>query len=248
VSAFTILSAKVHMRDSRRNREAGKVSTGCIIAIVAAVVLGIVVVLVAVFALGLGVYIWGAAAPKSGSPGSPTAGSPSKPSSAGKAYESPEPTPAQSGSVAGGKSIVWTDQGLQFTVPQSWTKQTEEKTTLTWSAPGYRGFLIVSVSPLGNDFPVDTSLDAFYTQALQQQQSGEVRVVKRVALDGVNGIMFYENAPSNPDDVQRLQWLGYRNYLGQTEMVSIMITSKGKDAAQLEDTAYGILYSTKIPH
>jgi hypothetical protein len=78
--------------------------------------------------------------------------------------------------------------------------------------------------------------------------NGEVREVKRVQLDGVKGVQFYEDTPSNTNDPQRLQWLGYRNYLGQTQMINIILSTKGSEASNFEDTLYGILYSAKIPH
>jgi hypothetical protein len=238
---------KFTMSYRHARRDAGKASTGCIIAAAVAGVLGVIVVVVAIGVLGFGFYYAGSSPSSSASP---TAGSPSKApsSSGGSAYEKPSPTPAQSASVASGKSFVWSDQGLGFTVPEQWTKQTEDKNTLSWSGPGYGAHLIVSISPMGNDFPVDTSLDAYYSQATQRMTSGEVRQVKRLDLDGVKGIQFYEDTPSSRDDPQRLQWLGYRNYLGQTQMINIILSTKGSEASKYEDTLYGILYSTKIPH
>jgi hypothetical protein len=233
------------MRTSHRCRESGKASTGCIIAAVAAGVLGIGAI-VAVGVLGLGVYMVGSSTPS----GPSTSGTPANPSSSsgGKSFERPAPTAPQSAAVSGGKSVVWSDQGIGFTVPQQWTKQMEEKTTWSWSGPGFGAHLIVSISPMGNDFPTETSLEAFHGQAAQRMTQGEVREVKRLELDGVKGIQFYESTPSNSTDPQRLQWLGYRNYLGQTQMINIILSTKGSDAAKFEDTLHGILYSAKIPH
>ena len=65
-------------------------------------------------------------------------------------------------------------------------------------------------------------------------------------LDGVKGVMFREAAPETSDSPQRLQWMGYRNYKGQTQLVNIMLSSEGKYFTQNEDAMYGILYSTKM--
>ena len=58
--------------------------------------------------------------------------------------------------------------------------------------------------------------------------------------------MFREAAPENSDSPQRLQWMGYRNYKGQLQLVNIMLASEGKYFARHEDAMYGILYSTKL--
>ncbi len=241
------------MNSSLGTREAGKASTGCIIAAVVAGVLVVVGAVVAIGVLGFGFYYASSQAPSSNAPSNrpatsgPSASSPSS-SSGDKTYETPDPTPEQSNTVADGQTIVWSDQGIGFMVPPKWTKQMEEKTTYSWSAPGYGAHLIVSVSPMGNDFPTDASVDAFYQQAMQRMTNGEVREVKRMELDGLKGVQFYEDTPSNKDDPQRLQWLGYRNYLGQTQMVNITLSSKGSEAEKYEDTLYGILFSATIPH
>lgn len=47
-------------------------------------------------------------------------------------------------------------------------------------------------------------------------------------------------------DPQRLQWIGYRDYKGQKQYVTIMLASQGKYFAQHEDTMYGVLYSTEM--
>jgi hypothetical protein len=56
--------------------------------------------------------------------------------------------------------------------------------------------------------------------------------------------MFRESAPEDAESPQRLQWIGYRTYKGQKQMLNIMLASRGKDFARHEDALYGILYST----
>ena len=58
--------------------------------------------------------------------------------------------------------------------------------------------------------------------------------------------MFRESSPESPDSPQRLQWMGYREYKGQKQLVNIMLASQGKYFARHEDALYGILYSTKL--
>jgi hypothetical protein len=228
-------------------REAGKASTGCI---VAAAVGGLVVVVGGIalaVLLGAGVYIWNTTPGGPTATGSPAGGGAPAAGSSGS-FEKPAPTASQLAAVEGGQTVTWSGQGLSFSLPPKWTKQMEEKTSYSWSAPGYGAHLIVSIAPMSSDFPTATSLEAYFDQATQRLKNGEVRQVKRMELDGVQGIQFYEDTPADKDDSQRLQWIGYRDYLGQTQMINIILATKGTDAAKFEDTLYGILFSTKIPH
>ena len=58
--------------------------------------------------------------------------------------------------------------------------------------------------------------------------------------------MFREAAPESEDGSQRLQWIAFRTYKGQKQMLNVMLASRGKDFARHEDALYGILYSTKL--
>jgi hypothetical protein len=50
------------------------------------------------------------------------------------------------------------------------------------------------------------------------------------------------------DDIRRLQWMTYRKYANQTQLVSfILSTSAGKFDSR-SDELYAILYSTKLVH
>lgn len=169
-------------------------------------------------------------------------------SSATGAAEAPEPTSEQSAAIAGGQSATWEQQEISWTVPQKWKKNSADSTTFMWRSPGSwdAASLIVSISTLGADFPTDASLNAYYASAKQDKLSGKYSEARLIALDGVKGVMFRESAPESADNPQRLQWIGYRVYKGQTQMVNIMLASQGKYFAQHEDAMYGILYSTKL--
>lgn len=162
--------------------------------------------------------------------------------------EAPVPTSEQSGAIAGGQTATWEQQEISWTVPQKWSKNEANSTTFMWRSPGSwdAASLIVSVSPLGNDFPVDASLNAYWTSAQQDKLSGKYDEARLVKFDGITGVLFRESAPESSDSPQRLQWIGYRNYKGQTQQVNIMLTSQGKYFARHEDAMYGILYSTKL--
>ncbi|HEV3467714.1 MAG TPA: hypothetical protein VG148_00220 [Pyrinomonadaceae bacterium] len=63
---------------------------------------------------------------------------------------------------------------------------------------------------------------------------------------GVAGYLWYSRSAREADSPQRLQWIAYRDYKGQKQMLNIMLASRGKDFARHEDALYGILYSMKF--
>ena len=225
-----------------------KLSKGWIVAIVILLVVG--VGFVALVAAGVGGYFWlsrraqEAASARPSPPRSGLAGSAADDAVA----EEPEPNAAQAAAVSGGQSAEWAQQEISWTVPQRWSKQSVSSTSLLWRSPGSwdAASLIGSVSPMGADFPSEVSLNAFHQQALQRKASGEVNEVRWLKIDGVRGVLFREAAPEDADSPQRLQWIAYRDYKGQKQMLNIMLASRGKDFARHEDALYGILYSMKL--
>jgi hypothetical protein len=166
--------------------------------------------------------------------------------SGGAEAEPPSPTAEQQAAVAGGQSAAWEQQEVSWTVPQKWKKFSADSSSLLWRSPGSwdAASLIVSVSPMSADFPSEMSLKSYYDGFQRDgQKYEEVRWLK---LDGVKGVMFRESSPESADNPQRLQWMGYRDYKGQKQLVNIMLASRGKDFARHEDALYGILYSTKL--
>ncbi|MCA1613850.1 MAG: hypothetical protein LC800_06820 [Acidobacteria bacterium] len=220
-------------------------SKGCIIGIIAAVVAVLLALLVVAASIG-GLYWFGrqaanANAGPAGSRGTPGA-------SADSGADAPGPTAAQTAAVAGGQTAAWEQQEISWTVPQRWGKHEVSSQTLLWRSPGSSdaASLIVNISPMNADFPAEVSLNAFYQQAQTRKSAGEVNEVRWLTLDGVRGVMFRESAPEDEDGPQRLQWMAYRKYKGQQQLVNVMLASRGKDFARHEDALYGVLYSTKL--
>jgi hypothetical protein len=180
----------------------------------------------------------------SGSSSSPSSSSSSADDEAGP----PEPTAEQLAAVAGGQSATWAQQEISWTVPQRWKQDSVSSTSFNWSSPGTsdRAFLLVNISPMGADFPAEMSNKATYEQQLTRKQNGEVSEVRWLKLGGAKGVMFREAAPEDSSGSQRLQWIGYRKYKGQTQYVNIMLATEGKYFTQHEDAMYGILYSTQL--
>ncbi len=164
--------------------------------------------------------------------------------------ERPVPTAAQTAAISGGQTVNWDKQGMSWTVPANWSKASEESKELVWRSPGSSDAanLIVSISPMDESFPTDISIKAFYDGAKTRAKNGEVDELKWVEIDGLKGVQFRESNPEKPDGIRRLQWLAYRKYAGQVQMVNLMLSSSGKGFPQHEDAMYGILYSTKITH
>ncbi len=172
------------------------------------------------------------------------------PVASGADVERPQPTAAQLAALAGGQDVRWDRQGMSWSVPPNWVKATEEEKTFLWRSPGSwdAASLIVSISPMDESFPVEISLNAYYDQTMTRAKNGEVDETRWLEIDGVKGVQFRESNPEKPDDQRRLQWLAYRNYGGQVQMVNLMLATRGKDFARHQDAMYGILYSTKLDH
>ena len=164
--------------------------------------------------------------------------------------EQANPTAAQAEAIAGGQNVKWDSQGMSWTVPPSWKEASNESKMLVWRSPGGSDAanLIVSISPMDESFPTETSIKAFYDGAKTRMKNGEVDEVKWVEIDGVKGLQFREANPEKPDDFRRLQWMAYRKYAGQVQLVNVMVSSNGRGFEKQQDAMYGVLYSTKLVH
>jgi hypothetical protein len=172
--------------------------------------------------------------------------------SGGSVSDTPEraqPTAAHTAALSGGSQAKWDRQGMTFTVPPGWTETQQDSKNLTWRSAGDgAASLIVSISPMAEEFPVDASIQAFFEGAKTRAQNGEVDELKWVEIDGLKGVQFREANPEQGDDHRRLQWMAYRKYTGQVQLVNVMLASEGKDFERHKDAMYGILYSLKITH
>jgi hypothetical protein len=167
-----------------------------------------------------------------------------------KSAEHGQPTAQQAAALAGGQQIKWERQGMSFTVPANWTEVESESKSFVWRSPGgsEAATLNVNISPMDDSFPTEASIQAFYDGAKTRAKNGEVDEVKWVEIDGLTGVQFREANPEKPDDFRRLQWLAYRKYIGQVQMINLMLATTGKGYDQHKDAMYGVLYSTKITH
>jgi hypothetical protein len=162
-----------------------------------------------------------------------------------EAVEKPELTAAQRDILDSGQEIKWTEQGITYTLPKNWKKMNVGKTSLNYGSPDL-AFLIAAISPMPADFPADMSLKANYESALQQLQNGKYENVRYLEIDGIKGVEFIETMPEEKGDPRRHQWIGFRTYLGQNQMLNIMTSTKGNNFEKHRDDFPAILYSMKI--
>ncbi len=164
--------------------------------------------------------------------------------------ETATPTAAQAAAIAGGQTAKWDQQGMTWTVPADWKQVSSDSKQLLWHSPGGSGAanLIVNISAMDASFPAAISIKAFHDGAVTRMKNGEVDEVKWVKIDGLTGVQFREANPETPDGIRRLQWMAYRKYAGQLQMVNLILSTEGKDFSKHQDTMYGVMYSTKIVH
>ena len=160
--------------------------------------------------------------------------------------EKPQPTAAQTAALANGQEVKWDQQGITWTLPANWKKQSV--TTNSFNYGGDGAFLIVSISPMDSSFPTEISLRGFHEGAKVRKKNGEVDELKWLELDGLRGVQFRESKPEDASGPQRLQWMTYRNFAGQTQLVNVMLSSSGNNFSKHLDEFYGILFSTKLVH
>jgi len=161
--------------------------------------------------------------------------------------EKPVPTAAQTAALANGQEVKWDQQGINWTLPPNWKKNNATNDIFQYGS-GDGAFLIVSISAMSTDFPTDVSLQAFHSGAKVRQKNGQVDEVKWLELDGVRGVEFRESKPPAADDIRRLQWMTYRKFAGQTQLVNFILSAKGDNFTKHQDELYAILYSTKLTH
>jgi len=160
--------------------------------------------------------------------------------------EKPNPTAAQSEIIANGQDVKLDEQGISWKMPANWKKQDVSKNSFTWGGDG--AFMTVSISPMADDFPTDMSLNAFQQGAKVRKKNGEVDEVKWLELDGIRGVEFRESKTEKADDIRRLQWMTYRKFANQTQLVNFILSTSGGKFENRSDELYAIMYSTKIVH
>ena len=181
----------------------------------------------------------------SGGTNSNSASSNSPSTSSTTGAEKPTLTGAQQAIQDGSTETKWDDQGISWKLPPGWKKMDVKKEQFNYSSSD-NAFLLVNISALGDSFPMDVSLKAYYDQAMQQLKNGKYESVRMLEIDGVPGVEFTEAPPEGKDDPRRHQWIGYRRYLGQVQQLNVMTSTKGANFDKHKDDFPAILYSMKV--
>lgn len=160
-------------------------------------------------------------------------------------FEKPELSSSQKVLADGGKETKWDEQGMTWKLPQGWKKMSQSRNSFNWSG-GNDGFMLINISPMASDFPAEASIKANYDSAVTRMKNGEVEKVRYLEIDGVKGVEFVEVKAENGSDARRHQWLAFRNYAGQMQMLNLMLASKDSSFEKNREQFAAILYSTKI--
>lgn len=174
-----------------------------------------------------------------------TSGAPDRTSTGDGMSEKYTLTPEQENILKDGKEIKWDEQGMSWTLPAGWKKTTSSPTTFMCSSP-QGTFLIVSVSPMAADFPNDVSLKANYDGSVTRQKNGELEKLRYLELDGVRGIEFLETEYQGKTSPRRHQWIGFRQYAGQNQMLNVMLSTDGAKFDNNRQIFAAVMSSTKI--
>lgn len=180
----------------------------------------------------------------SGETNTPGTNSSSTSSASSKTAEKPTLTASQQAIQDEATETKWDDQGISWKLPAGWKKMDVKKESFNYQSPD-NAFLLVNISVMPDNFPMEVSLNAYHEQALQQLKNGKYESVKLVEIDGIAGVEFVEAMPEDRSGPRRHQWIGYRNYLGQKQQLNVMTSTKGTNFNKHTDDFTAILYSMK---
>lgn len=161
--------------------------------------------------------------------------------------EKANPTAAQTAALANGQEVKWDQQGITWTLPPHWNKNEVRNELLSYSGKGAHLSVAISVMPQMKDL-ADTSIKAMMEAAKTQKKIGKYDEVKWLELDGLRGIAFRESKQEMPGDIRRLEWQAYRTFAGNTQLITMILSTDSGEFAKHEDELYGILFSTKVVH
>jgi hypothetical protein len=161
--------------------------------------------------------------------------------------EKANPTAAQTAALANGQEVKWDQQGITWTLPPNWSKNEVRNESFTYSGKGAHLTVAISVMPQMKDL-AETSIKAMMEAAKTNKKIGKYDEVKWLELDGVRGVAFRESKQEMPGDIRRLEWQAYRTFAGNTQLITMILSTDSGEFAKHEDELYGILYSTKVVH
>jgi hypothetical protein len=151
---------------------------------------------------------------------------------------------AQQAAIAGGDTVEWDKQGIEWTVPKGWKKTDVSQLQFNYASPD-NAFLLVSISELPDSFPMESSLKSEFDAAMQQLRNKHYESVRMLNIDGIDGVEFVEAPPEEKDGIRRHQWIGYRTYLGQKQQINVMTSTSQTKFDKHKDEFSAIMYSMR---
>src|SRR5260370_14673655 len=120
----------------------------------------------------------------------------------GDPVEQPAPTAAQMAAIANGQTVKWDQQGITWTLPANWKKQSVTSEIFNYGGDG--AFLIVNISSMAASFPTDISLKAMHEGAKVNEKAGKKEELKWLVRYGVRVCGFLESRSSLSTDILQL--------------------------------------------
>ena len=166
---------------------------------------------------------------------------------------SPAPTPTSTLTPAPSPTPgTFEDQEITFSFPLGSEQIDNNRNTAAWQikSGGASAHIIVTVATMDKDFPADKSIAAMYSAAETRMKNGVVDELNWMTIEGLKGVQLRESPPESdrPDDIRRLQWMGFRKHNGELQLVNILLAATGKDFPTFQTQLYEILRSTKLGH
>lgn len=146
--------------------------------------------------------------------------------------------------IANGKELDWKVNGLSWKIPKDSNKLLERDMILTYRSPS-SVTLVASVTPSQSYDRAVSIIKGHYEQAVINEKNNLVEQVRYLELDGIKGIEFIEKIPNN-DGWQRHQWIAYREFNKQPQIISVMCGTEVADFENNKDICAATLYSIKV--
>ena len=162
--------------------------------------------------------------------------------------ETPQLSTQQQAALNGGIETKWEEQGLSWTLPQTWEKYEVRKDMFAYGSRNKTQLAVtVAVMP-DKSFHVEDGLRTFYDQAAQLVKDGKYDIAKLITLGGVKGVEFRQVMPPEQKGrplPRRHQWIGYRNYQGELQQINVTLSANATDFDKYKDEFTAVLYSMK---
>ena len=155
--------------------------------------------------------------------------------------EKPVLTAEQKEIIADGKELIWKENGLKWTIPESWNKLLERPDFLTYGLPS-SGTMFVSLTPAESLEQAESINKKHYDRQLENAGKGLVEQVRYLEIAGIKGVEFIEKVPTG-EGWRRYMWLAYREFNGKPQMIQVVCGFKEPGFEKNRAICASVLYS-----